>query len=415
MSSDSALPRAVLWVLVGTVVCTLVGTAACGDSARGARMPVMPLAPEDVPFGDASLGPIEGCPAMFGPRGRWDTIEPPPAFTARISPNIVIADNALIIYGGEGVRVDSEDSWVFVPRENRWTQLPDGGPRGNSRYLATAWITDTRELFVWRGIAHAGARLTQAGQWRALPAANAPVTTQGRALNVGAKIFLWAGASEGDHNEVRLYDPRTDRWEVVLAPREQNSTAGSSLVSTGREVIVWGGGEATGLNGPYRNVGWRFNEATGQWSTVSVDNAPAARGQHAGFWTGSAMLIWGGMNNRNQLQSGGLYYPNPDGWRPMLSSGAPGSETVGRHYDEFAVWTGSDLYVWTFQQENQTTAGRYDPRVDRWFSADPPPDANQRVEAAAVWFDCALYVIGGRTPVMGGDRTFTRELDRWRP
>src|SRR5690606_22304072 len=69
---------------------------------------------------------------------------------------------------------------------------------------------------------------------------------------------------------------------------------------------IWGGLDS-GNN--KLKTGGRYNPDTDSWITTSTGaNAPSARYNHTGIWTGSQMLIWGGKTPQptNYL---GIYYP----------------------------------------------------------------------------------------------------------
>jgi len=63
-------------------------------------------------------------------------------------------------------------------------------------------------------------------------------------------------------------------------------------VWTGSEMIVWGGGNVSGLF----NDGGRYHPTADSWAPVSTSGAPSARGDHTAVWTGSEMIVWGGDN-----------------------------------------------------------------------------------------------------------------------
>ena len=58
-------------------------------------------------------------------------------------------------------------------------------------------------------------------------------------------------------------------------------------------------------------------------------------------WTGNEMIVWGGYNGSNFLNTGGRYNPGTDSWTATSTINAP----VGRQ-DFTAVWTGSEMIVW---------------------------------------------------------------------
>ena len=85
-------------------------------------------------------------------------------------------------------------------------------------------------------------------------------------------------------------------------PRRERHTA----VWTGSEMIVWGG-----LAGGYLNAGGRYNPASNSWTAVSTTGAPAARSSHTAVWTGSEMIVWGGSDTSvGHLNDGGRYDPS---------------------------------------------------------------------------------------------------------
>jgi hypothetical protein len=61
-------------------------------------------------------------------------------------------------------------------------------------------------------------------------------------------------------------------------------------------MIVWGGSNS----GVAFNSGGRYNPSTDSWTATNTTNAPTARDFHMAVWTGSQMIVWGGIR-RNQL------------------------------------------------------------------------------------------------------------------
>ena len=61
---------------------------------------------------------------------------------------------------------------------------------------------------------------------------------------------------------------------------------GHTAVWTGSEMIVWGGVFVS-------NIGGRYNPSTDTWTATSSINAPHHRADHTAVWTGTEMIIWG--------------------------------------------------------------------------------------------------------------------------
>ena len=85
-------------------------------------------------------------------------------------------------------------------------------------------------------------------------------------------------------------------------------------------MIIWGGYDGTN----YLGTGARYNPATDNWVATTVTNAPNARCFHTAVWTGSEMIIWGGVTTGStELNTGARYNPASDSWTATTLSGVP--------------------------------------------------------------------------------------------
>jgi N-acetylneuraminic acid mutarotase len=187
-----------------------------------------------------------------------------------------------------------------------------------------------------------------------------------------------------------------DEWQPTAALPE--GVGGISVVWTGSEMIVWGGG---------RDTGARYDPATDTWRTTAALGAPSARSRHTAVWTGTEMIVWGGCGqsfNFCELGSGGRYDPATDSWAPIASAGA-----LTRRLHT-AVWTGTEMIVWggcrTGSFGNNACeielgdGGRYDPDADQWTLASTVDEPGPRQFHSAVWTGSEMIVWGG-TPNTG--------------
>lgn len=180
---------------------------------------------------------------------------------------------------------------------------------------------------------------------------------------------------------------RDDSWRPT--PALLDGRYEHTAVWTGSEMIVWGGMEAVGF---VYNDGSRYNPATDTWAPVSMSGAPAARHAHSAAWTGSEMLVFGGDGSRQ----GGRYDPVTDTWRAMSSSLAP----VGQQWAA-SVWTGKEFIVWGgILGSPVNTGGRYNPKTDTWAALPPAPLA-ARAHMPAAWTGREMVVWSGYDVTQG--------------
>jgi N-acetylneuraminic acid mutarotase len=240
--------------------------------------------------------------------------------------------------------------------------------------------------------------------WTATSLVNAP---QGRnrptALWTGSKMIVWGGVIPGSPqaqyvNTGGIYDLALDTWSLTSTLNAPEGRSEHAAVWTGSRMVVWGGHTSPppGSPGRYLNTGGQYNPSTDQWTPTSIVAAPIARAAHAFVWTGSRMIVWGGQpgNGRGSVFTGGRYDPLTDQWTSMSTTGAPHS----RH-SPTAVWTGSQMIVWGGISEVTTSVnsgGVYDPALDQWIAATPSSGAPRaRYRHTAVWTGSQMIVWGG--------------------
>src|SRR5438477_580679 len=79
----------------------------------------------------------------------------------------------------------------------------------------------------------------------------------------------------------------------------------------GRAVRCSYGG--TDVSGNVR-TGGRYDPGTDSWTATTTIEAPSARSYHTAVWTGSEMIVWGGLSSLGFSNTGGRYcgkYPPP--------------------------------------------------------------------------------------------------------
>ncbi len=166
------------------------------------------------------------------------------------------------------------------------------------------------------------------------------------AVWTGCEILYWGGrgldsrALGAEHG--RRYHPHTDTWRLmstVGAPTARRE--GGIYQWTGAELFVWGGrGESDSL----LEDGGLYDPATDSWRPIPRETdpsrAPRSRVEAVADWTGTEVVIFGGLGGPgNVLREGAFYNPTTGQWRLFLE---PGPEM----YDAYGGWARNRLFVW---------------------------------------------------------------------
>ena len=203
-----------------------------------------------------------------------------------------------------------------------------------------------------------------------------------------------------------------DTWTPTDVPAI--ARAQHTAVWTGSEMIVWGGLD---LTSGYLATGGRYNPSTDTWTATSTTNGPSARYLHTAIWTGSEMIVWGGINNSGLLNTGARYNPNTDVWTSTSALNAPSARTY-----HTAIWSGREMIVWGGADINNSngvnSGGRYNPSADTWTSTSTVSAPEGRRFHTAVRAGALMVVWGGSTPISGRTNTggrYNPPTDSWGP
>ena len=154
-------------------------------------------------------------------------------------------------------------------------------------------------------------------------------------------------------------------------------------------MIVWGGTDAIPNHLPL-HTGGRYNPVTDSWTPTSVVNAPLGRYAHTTVWSGSEMIVWGGVDETfNVTNTGGRYNPVNDSWGATSLTSAPSSRA-----DQTGVWTDSEMIIWGGDGVSPS-GGRYDPITNSWIATTTTNAPIARDSHTAVWTGTEMIVWGG--------------------
>jgi len=314
----------------------------------------------------------------------------------------------MIIWGGRSNNSLLDSGGRYDPATDTWTFTnTSAAPTARSRHTAV-W-TGT-EMIVWGGDStgfpsrtNTGGRYNPAtNSWTPTNTTNAPA---GRELHTavwtGSEMIVWGGLDDSfnDLNTGGRYNAGTNSWTPTDTSNAPAGRESHTAVWTGTEMVVWGGFD--NFNFVDFNTGGRYNPNTNTWTATSTNNVPEARQNHTAVWTGSEMIVWGGLNDEffEELNTGGRYNPNTDSW---TATSTPAPDARQNHT---AVWTGSKMIIWGGSSFNQpvNTGGRYDPATNSWMDTNISNAPEARQLHTAVWAGSEMIVWGGIADFPFGD------------
>jgi hypothetical protein len=129
-----------------------------------------------------------------------------------------------------------------------------------------------------------------------------------------------------------------------LPPAPIADRIGAGAVWTGTEMIVWGGvtGKVVTTPGPCDRCasdGAAYNPATGTWRVIAPAPAGVEGGGGAGvIWTGNEMVVWAS-NSPDGPAGAAAYNPRTNSWRRLPAG------PLGKRELYVSVWSGKELIV----------------------------------------------------------------------
>jgi N-acetylneuraminic acid mutarotase len=256
----------------------------------------------------------------------------------------------MIVWGGW--YSDGESIFVlntggrYNPASDTWIPTTLTNAPNPARWHTAVWTGS--EMIVWGGEAvgvnglgpaNTGGRYNpKTDSWVATGTTNAPAARiDHTAVWTGSEMIVWGGGPYTATNTGGRYNPLTDGW-TATSTTGTSARSAHSAIWTGNEMIVWGG-----YNGSIDvNTGARYNPGTDTWTATSTVNGPDGRATQAAVWTGNEMIVWGGYNTQEDrfFNNGGRYNPGTDSWTATTTSNSPKEAEYPT-----AVWTGSQMIV----------------------------------------------------------------------
>jgi hypothetical protein len=219
------------------------------------------------------------------------------------------------------------------------------------------------------------------------PLARAPVD-----LRFGL-TSVWTGDEliVSDVDSAAAFDPASKTWRKLPTPPEMDNYCRRSAIWTGKEMLVWGCGQAA------------YDPAADTWRRL-----PPAPTRHGVLvWTGRELVGWGGGCCGDVSDDGSAYDPTTNTWRKLAPAPIPGQQSPA------AVWTGRELVVLNgYDPEGKPVRGAaYNLSTDTWRRI---PSLPQRTQGAiAVWDGKEVLLVGGGSGYSAG-YALNPATNRWR-
>lgn len=274
---------------------------------------------------------------------------------------VVWSGSEMIVWSGASDATHfADDGAAYDPVTRTWSKLP-AAPIAPRVEEAVVFATNTSEMIVWGGAsstrwADGAAYDTKRKTWRKLAPSPLSARIFPVAVWAGSKMLVVGGQSDACKGGAGLlrdacvdgatYDPVTDRWALLPSvPNDALDALGGCALTTGASgetATFWGGGQ-----GPWPprwlDVGQSFDGVSGTWTAIGAPAATtlssAGRAGSACAWTGSQLLVWGGIVDGTTFPTNGAAYaPATKTWT-ALPSGGPETDS------QPTLWTGAEMIV----------------------------------------------------------------------
>ena len=276
-----------------------------------------------------------------------------------------------------------------------WSPTSTSGAPEARRDHTSVW-TGT-QMIVWGGLGQfstsllaTGARFDLASNsWAQTTLTGAPTPRRNHtAVWTGSEMMIWGGYDGNTLGDGAGYFPDTNTWLPISTVDQPSARVNHTAVWTGTEMILWGGFSALASANAELGTGARYNPNTDTWTSMSMTNAPEARGNHTAIWTGSEMIVWGGQTDVTFHNSGGAYDPVTDTWTSISLVSAPVPKSC-----HSAVWTGNEMIIFGGQTNaglacflsSDATGARYNPATDSWNPITNAPISSSISSVRSIW------------------------------
>jgi N-acetylneuraminic acid mutarotase len=253
----------------------------------------------------------------------------------------------LVLFGGSSETGPLNDTWAFDPGANTWTELKPSGGLPAARWAhAIAYDPVTRKVIMFGGRAESGPSLNDtwvydpvANTWtEAKPTGPLPLPRRGAAMACDPatrKVIMFGGNGDaGALDDTWAYDSATNAWAKLEPHGTSPSARGEHSMAydpVGRQLMVFGGRSDTGAT---LGDTWAYDPVANTWTESRFSGArPSARSrQSMGYdLAGARMIIFGGQDvGGESLGDAWAYDSAADTWTRLEPSVTQPSARAGQ-------------------------------------------------------------------------------------
>ena len=212
-------------------------------------------------------------------------------------------------------------------------------------------------------------------------------------------MIIWGGRAKPEqavaeiYQDGAMYYPGSDNWITVSVKNAPEARVKPSAIVAGDEVLIWGG--QTFRHGGRDLVplasGGRYQILTGEWKSIATAGAPSPRHGHSAVWTGTEMIVWGGVDQRGEpLANGAVYTPSTDTWQAMELNGAPIAAP-----SQVAVWIPDHMVVFARNLPGVRGGAIYRRSENRWLPMNTDRAPMGQPGQTALWTGLQMVVYDG--------------------
>jgi hypothetical protein len=256
-------------------------------------------------------------------------------------------------------------------------------------------------------------------------------------LWTGTNAILYAGENgcdqqnEGGYQDAALYEP-DDNLMTSFTDIATPFVFNQSALWTGSEMLTFGGrsmhydlfdGFCTGTS---NQTGYKVTPGVSSWNELPASNKPSARESHTAVWTGSKMIIWGGVyvtiadggNTYTTLANGGIYDNASNTWQAII--GGTGNGDPAARYEHTAVWAGDRMLIFGGRTNTGTyysDGASFSPDTITWTVLASENTPSARSKHTALWTGSRMLVWGGYngSSALGTGAMYDLDTDTWIP